>query len=165
MFCDSCGMALQESQLFCSRCGKEVRKGIHISLPRRGRVQEHARLLGILWLSLGAMKIVGALGLLFAAKVVGHKFAPVAGPPIPRDLVHFILTAIAIFVLAKAVIEIVAGWGLLRRESWARTLSLVLAFFSLFNIPFGTTLGIYTLWVLLPSESEREYRAALARAA
>jgi len=34
----------------------------------------------------------------------------------------------------------------------------VLAFPSLlFNVPFGTALGIYTLWVLLPAESDVEY--------
>jgi len=33
----------------------------------------------------------------------------------------------------------------------------VLAFFALLNIPLGTALGIYTLWVLLPLESGQEY--------
>ena len=40
----------------------------------------------------------------------------------------------------------------------ARTVAVVLAFPSLFfNVPFGTALGIYTLWVLLPAESDVEY--------
>jgi hypothetical protein len=47
---------------------------------------------------------------------------------------------------------------LLQREPWARTLAVVLGFVSLFfNVPFGTALGIYTLWVLLPAESDIEY--------
>jgi hypothetical protein len=29
---------------------------------------------------------------------------------------------------------------------------------SLFDVPFGTALGIYTLWVLLPARSEEEFR-------
>jgi hypothetical protein len=28
---------------------------------------------------------------------------------------------------------------------------------NLINFPLGSALGIYTLWVLLPAESEREY--------
>jgi len=41
----------------------------------------------------------------------------------------------------------------------------VLAFISLFNIPFGTVLGVYTLWALLPSQSQQEYDAlVVARA-
>jgi uncharacterized membrane protein (DUF2068 family) len=74
---------------------------------------------------------------------------------------------IAILLLAKAALGFIAGWGLLQHESWARILALVLGFISLFtNIPFGTALGIYTMWVLLSSDSEREYEAlAAARAA
>lgn len=160
MFCDSCGTALQANQTYCSGCGKEIRGGIHISYPRRGRVQEHVRLLGILWLALGAINTVGSLGILFAANYVyGHVLIPDGAPPVPRNFLHFILTAVGTFVLAKAAVELIAGWGLLRREPWARMLTLVLAFFSLFNIPFGTALGIYTLWVLLPFESDQEYKA------
>jgi hypothetical protein len=34
----------------------------------------------------------------------------------------------------------------------------VMGLLSLVDIPFGTAVGIYTLWVLAPSESEAEYR-------
>ena len=74
------------------------------------------------------------------------------------------MSTIAILLLAKAALGFFAGWGLLQRESWARVLVVVLAFVSLFtNIPFGTALGIYTMWVLLPAESEEEYEAMVAR--
>ena len=59
----------------------------------------------------------------------------------------------------------IAGWGLLQRESWARVLTLIVGFLSLFNIPLGTVLGIYTLWVLLPAQSDEEYQALSARQA
>jgi hypothetical protein len=38
-------------------------------------------------------------------------------------------------------------------------LGIVLGFLVLIRIPFGTALGIYTLWVLLPESSAREYDA------
>jgi hypothetical protein len=66
--------------------------------------------------------------------------------------------------LAGGILGIIAGWGLLDRQPWARTLAIVLGVINLIHIPFGTALGIYTLWVLLPAESEQEYRT-LARAA
>ncbi len=75
------------------------------------------------------------------------------GPGFLRPL----LSVVAILIMAKAALGFVAGWGLLQREPWARILTLVLAFISLFNVPFGTAVGVYTMWVLLPGESEREY--------
>jgi hypothetical protein len=49
--------------------------------------------------------------------------------------------------------------ALLQSESWARILAIVLGILELVSIPFGTALGIYTLWVLLPADSESEFRA------
>jgi hypothetical protein len=40
----------------------------------------------------------------------------------------------------------------------------VVGFLALLNVPIGTALGIYTLWVLLPAQSDDEYKA-LAQAA
>jgi hypothetical protein len=60
--------------------------------------------------------------------------------------------------LGGAVLGIITGWGLLQRQSWARMLAIIFGCFSLLDIPLGTALGIYTLWVLLPSKSEEEYR-------
>ena len=60
--------------------------------------------------------------------------------------------------------RIVTGWGLLERQSWARTLAIVLGCFNLLSMPFGTALGIYTLWVLVSPGAEQEY-AALTRTA
>ena len=44
------------------------------------------------------------------------------------------------------------------RQRWPRIPALILAGLNLLSIPFGTALGIYTFWVLLPSEHEQEYR-------
>ena len=78
-------------------------------------------------------------------------------PNMPTGFLHGLLTVIGVAVLVKAAAGFLAGWGLLQRQSWARIVAVVLAFISLFNIPLGTALGIYTLWVLLPSDSEAEY--------
>ena len=51
---------------------------------------------------------------------------------------------------------------LLFRNTLPLPLALVLAFISLFNIPFGTAIGVYTMWVLLPADSQREYDSLVA---
>ncbi len=58
-------------------------------------------------------------------------------------------TVLAVFLLILSLPEIIAGIGLLRHAAWARILALVLGVLHLFNIPFGTIAGIYTLWVLM----------------
>ena len=152
MFCDGCGATLQGTEGFCSRCGREVRQGMQISHPRSNRVQEHVRLLGILWMAISAIDVVGGVALFILSNTL---FAPGHGTP---PFLHPLMRFLSVFVVAKAVAQFATGYGLLQREPWARTFALVLGFVIMFfNIPFGTALGAYTLWVLLPASSEQEY--------
>jgi hypothetical protein len=154
MFCDKCGAAVQADHRFCGRCGREFSGSLAVAYPRRSRVQEHIRLLGILWLALSAFNAVGAVVLYIIANTLFLHLHESSGPPL---WLHPFLGFIAILILAKAAAGFVIGWGLLQREPWARILTIILAFLALFNVPFGTALGIYTLWVLLPAESDVEY--------
>jgi hypothetical protein len=125
-----------------------------LGYPQRNRVREHVRLLGIFWLALSALDGLSAIAVYIVANTV---FNQSAHPERPAFL-HPFLGLLATFVVVKAFAGFAAGWGLLQREPWARTVAVVLAFPSLFfNVPFGTALGIYTLWVLLPAESDVEY--------
>ena len=154
MFCDRCGSTVQSDQRFCSRCGREFVGATLIAYPRRSRVQEHIRLLAILWMAISAFNAVGSSVLFIVANTFFFHVNRDAGPPM---WLHPFLSLVAILILAKAVAGFIVAWGLLRRERWARIATIVLGFLALFNVPFGTALGIYTLWVLLPAQSDAEY--------
>jgi len=103
------------------------------------------------------MLLVGGVvvSTLFRAGGMWESGHPLGSTPFLHDLMTFV----GMLLLGGGVLGCAAGWGLLDRQSWARTLSIVLACFALLLfIPFGTLLGIYTLWVLLPAQSEEEYR-------
>jgi len=162
MYCDQCGVVLQSDQRQCGRCGKVVTGVVETA---RRRVREHVKLLGILWMAYSAMHVVGGVVMLVIAKLVFVRLMIPNGPP-PEMMMWMrpIVSAIGWLILLKAAVGFVAGWGLLQREEWARVTALVVGFVTLLSVPLGTALGIYTLWVLLPSQSEEEY-LALAKAA
>ncbi|MGB8888654.1 MAG: zinc ribbon domain-containing protein [Candidatus Korobacteraceae bacterium] len=158
MFCDRCGAAVQPDQRFCGRCGREFSGVVAIAYPSSNRVQEHVRLLGILWLALSALDaVVGFVACVLANTVFAHLHEMGAPPDTPAGFLQSLFGTIGGLILIKAAAGFLAGWGLLRREPWARMLTIVLSFLALFTIPLGTALGIYSLWVLLPAQSEREY--------
>ena len=164
MFCDRCGASMPAEQRYCGRCGKELFGPLPSALPAPGRVQEHVRLLGIFWLAISAFNAVGCVVLFILANTLfahGRHFSSDApGPAFLQPLLGFI----GVVILLKSAAGFLAGYGLLKRETWARMLTIVLSFLSLFNVPFGTALGIYGLWILLPATSEREYEAEVRRA-
>jgi hypothetical protein len=128
-------------------------------MPARSRLAGHIRLLGIFWLAISGLRLLPGL-ILIAIFGYGGEFLPPDVPIFVPGLLRFLGT---IFLVAGAL-GIAAGWGLLARQPWARMLAIVMACIGLLDVPFGTALGIYTLWVLLPGSSEKEYER-IARAA
>jgi len=167
MFCDGCGAAVQPGQEFCSRCGKQIIGPVSPVYARPGRVKQQIQLLGILWFAMSALNAVGGLILLVLSNTLIPRLHRMGAPQeMPTGFLTSILGILGVVILAKAACGFLTGWGLIQRERWARVLALVLAFPSLFNVPFGTAIGVYTMWVLLPGQSQQEYdEMAASRAA
>jgi hypothetical protein len=147
MYCNACGGEVAANQSVCGRCGAVVGR------PVVSRVEQHLKMLGILWIAYAALHAIGGAVLLIIANTI---FGEYGGRH--AGFLHPLLQTIGILVLAKCAACAIAGVGLLERESWARTLSLVMAFISLINVPFGTAMGVYTLWVFLSPQADADYR-------
>ncbi len=153
MFCNYCGSVLPAGAAFCPSCQA---KAIAVA-ERKPKVQGQLTLLTALWFAMGAMRSIGALAIFGVASFMLPMIAQQQRQPIPM-FVPTLLTYVGGLVALIAVLSLAVGWGLYQRAPWARMLALVMAFFSLLSIPLGTALGIYTLVVLLPAESETEWR-------
>ena len=92
--------------------------------------------------------VVGGLGLIFLASI------GIAVQDVQAFRVLSVVGGIgALFFTILAIPGLLAGYGLLKRKSWARILAIVLAVFGLVNFPIGTIISVYALWVLLPTEA------------
>ncbi|MGI9175643.1 MAG: hypothetical protein ACR2GR_10040 [Rhodothermales bacterium] len=121
-------------------------------------LSKHLDVLGYLYLALGALGALGAL-IVFVAVVGGGALSG------DQDAIFVTTTVgivISLLIWALSLPSLLAGYGLLKRRSWARVLTLVLGFLNLFNLPFGTALGIYSFWVLLKDEAPAYFTGTAA---
>ncbi len=153
MYCGQCGAQIQPDQKFCNSCGTAVTTAPAAGAPARGRVSRHLQVLGILWIVFSVLRLIPGLAMLGMSGAVSMPFMPAHFEGWLRPMMH----VLGIVVIGLSLAGFVAGWALLERVSWARTLALVIGIISLIHIPFGTAIGIYTLWVLLPAQSEEEF--------
>lgn len=68
-------------------------------------------------------------------------------------ILSLIADIIAIVFIVISIPGILAGLGLYKRKEWARLLTLILSIFEIFNFPFGTAIGIYSIWALIQPET------------
>ncbi|MEO6238990.1 MAG: hypothetical protein ABIQ52_18495 [Vicinamibacterales bacterium] len=118
----------------------------------------HVRVLGVLYIALSAIGVVGALFLMLAlgtaTSIVGLN-AEASDAAVALPIIGIAGTALVTFLLAVSVPGLVVGIGLINLKPWARIGAMVLAVIHLINIPIGTALGIYALWVLFNKDTER----------
>jgi hypothetical protein len=153
MFCNRCGSELPLGSDTCPKCGRRI--GDPVSAVAQSRLQRHLGTLSILWMILGGLFLIPAFGLMiFGSSVhfVVHDSEPWAG----MFPLFAYLAGSSMAILAAG--GVCVGLGLRERRSWARTVAIVLGVLALFHPPFGTALGVYTLWVLLADEHGEEYR-------
>jgi hypothetical protein len=117
-------------------------------------MDKHVTILGILYIALGVLGILAAI-IVFLAIAGGGL---ISGDEEAIVITSIVGSAIALFLVVISVPGIIGGVGLLKKQSWARILVLILGILNLLNIPFGTVLGIYTLWALLKPEAEEVFR-------
>jgi len=152
MFCNRCGAQLQPDFVACPNCGKPI--GDPVSAVAQSRLERHLHIVGILWIALGALFAIPAAVFLLlgtGTHVVIHSqdFFP--------GILPLLLSIAAGTLLILAVGGICVGIGLMQHRPWARVTAIILGVLALFHPPFGTALGIYTLWVLLADENGNEY--------
>jgi hypothetical protein len=182
MYCSQCGTQVNPGQTFCTKCGQSIaaststadpaslpdfsiaptmittptRPTMPAALARPSRVARHLSVLGILWIVLSVLRLVPGVAML----VFRHMRFPFMLIPISGHMRSFLspfMVAVGLLISGFAIAGAIAGWGLMDRRPWARMLAIILGCISLIHFPFGTALGVYTLWVLIPEGGETEY--------
>lgn len=153
MFCNRCGSPLEPNLVACLKCGRRV--GDPTGAIAQSRLERHLQTLSILWMAISGLFLIPAAGLMIFGR--GIHFVLHNRDPLPElfPLLMY-LAGSTLFILAAG--GICVGLGLMQRRPWARVAAIILGVLALFHPPFGTALGIYTLWVLLADENGDEYR-------
>jgi len=159
MFCESCGTELNAGQTVCAKCGRAL---VGYAAVKQDRMARHVQLLGIFWITYSIIHLVGGVVLMILANTL---FVHLAQMEHAIEFLQPLMGVIAVLLMLKGALGIAAGYGLVERAAWARIVCIILGFLALLSVPFGTALGVYTIWVLLPPGADEEYRGLATRAA
>ena len=111
--------------------------------------QTHVTILA--WINIGFSALIAFIGLFAVLFLTGIGVA--AEDPDAARILGFVGLAGAAFLIILALPGLLAGYGLLKQRRWGRFLAIVVAVIDLFEIPIGTAIGVYGLWVLTAEEA------------
>ena len=119
----------------------------------------HTHVTALAWINIALSILCAFIGIFALMFLTGIGLA--SRDPEAMPILGFVGVAAAVFLGTLSLPGFAAGYGLLKRRPWGRVLGIVVAVLDLFNIPVGTAVGIYGLWVLT-HERSAEYFAAAA---
>jgi len=111
--------------------------------------QNHITLLGVLHIARGAFVLL--IGVLLFAILTG--IGAISEDNTALGVLGFIGTALMLLFIALAIPSVLAGIGVLLRREWGRIMALVVGILSLIDVPIGTAIGVYSIWVLMNDET------------
>jgi len=118
-------------------------------------MEKHITFVGALQIGYNALGVLAAMVTFMFIVGGGLVGGLISDEEIVIPITFFVGTAISMWLLVLSVPGIIGGIGVLRRQSWARYMVLVLSILDLFSIPIGTAIGAYSIWVLLQNETAK----------
>ncbi len=116
-------------------------------------LDQHITILG--WLHIAGSLLFLCVGVFVFVFFAGLGVA--AEDPEAVRVLGVVGLSVGLFLVLLGLPGLVAGYGLLQRKPWARMLAIVLGVLNLANVPVGTIVGAYTLWILLDEDAVHHF--------
>ena len=113
-------------------------------------MKKHVTVVGALQIGFGILGLIGAVVVFFA---LNFARGFVENDDVGLMVLRFLSISLPLLIGVMSTLGLVGGIGLLSYMSWARYVVIVVAALGCLNIPIGTLLGVYTLWVLLQDDT------------
>lgn len=112
-------------------------------------MEKHINVVAALQIGLSIFTLL----LVVLSYTIFHLIGGFIDEPEGQMVFSIIADVIAVFLIFVSIPGLIAGFGLYRRKEWARILTLVISVIALFNFPFGTAIGIYSIWAMIQPET------------
>jgi hypothetical protein len=114
------------------------------------KMKKHVTVVGSIHIGFGVLGLMAAIVVLVA---LSFARAFVGNDDVAQTVLGFLSVSIPVLIGSLSAIGLIAGIGLLVYKPWARYLVIILSIINCVNIPIGTAIGIYSIWVLIQDDT------------
>jgi hypothetical protein len=125
-----------------------------LNVMEETKMKKHVSVVGGLQIGFSILWFIGALVVFF---VMNFAKGFVDNDEVATKVLGFIQVSVPVFIGVIATLGIIGGVGLLAYKGWARILVIIVSALGCFNIPIGTLVGVYSIWVLMQDETVKMF--------
>ena len=118
-------------------------------IPAGNKMEKHLTVVAALQVGFSLLGIMAAI----IVYTVLHSVMHIADDPEAAHVLSIIARWVPLFLLLVSIPGLIGGIGLFMKKNWARLLVLVISVFDLLNIPIGTMIAVYSIWVLVQDDT------------
>ena len=122
-------------------------------------MKKHVTIVGALQIGFSILWLIGAIVLFFVFNIAKEIIPQQEEVP---DFVFKILDILGVllpvFLGTIASLGLAGGIALLSYKGWGRILTIIVSALGCFNIPIGTLIGVYSIWVLMQDDTVKLFQ-------
>ena len=113
------------------------------------KMEKHLTVVAALQVGFSVLGILAAI----IVYTVLHNVMHFADDPETVNVLRIVARWVSLFLLVISIPGMVGGIGLFMKKNWARILVLIISVLDLLNIPLGTIIAVYSIWVLVQEDT------------
>lgn len=123
------------------------------------RMKKHVTVVGAIQIGFSILWLIGAVVLFFVFNIA-KDVIPAEGdvPDFVFKILDILGVLLPVFLATVACFGLVGGIALLSYKGWGRILTIIVAALGCFNIPIGTLIGVYSIWVLMQDDTVKLFQ-------
>lgn len=123
----------------------------------QANIDQHKRILGILYVVFGLLNLVIVLMIVFIASSIIPIYVHEEEVLM---VINIVKVAVITFTTVLSAPALITGFGLLYKKEWAVTLAFIIGIIGLLGFPIWTFIGIYSIVVFVMTQNSTKTRQA-----
>jgi hypothetical protein len=119
------------------------------------KMKKHVTAVAAIQIGFSTLWLIGAVVLYF---VLTFARSQVGEDEVATKVLTLLTMILPVFIGVIALIGLIGGIGLLSYKQWGRIMTIIVSALGCFNIPIGTLIGVYAIWVLMQDETVKLFQ-------
>ena len=119
------------------------------------KMKKHVTAVAAIQIGFSTLWLIGAIVLYF---VLMFARSQVGSDEVATKVLTLLAIILPVFVGVISLVGLIGGIGLLSYKQWGRIMTIIVSALGCFNIPIGTLIGVYSIWVLMQDETVKLFQ-------